>query len=68
MIRKIVENSYGHPLKSKIKLLQTNEFSCTICSQRKVDIKVITRKIRNESISFSERIQGDICGSIHPPC
>ena len=33
-----------------------------------VDNKTITRKIRNESISFSERIQGDICGPIHPPC
>jgi len=31
----------------------------------KVDNKTITRKIRNESISFLERIQGDICGPIH---
>ena len=34
----------------------------------KVDNKTTTRKIRNESISFSEWIQGDICGPIHPPC
>jgi len=34
----------------------------------KVDYKTITKKIRNGSISFSERIQGDICGPIHPPC
>jgi len=34
----------------------------------KVDNKIITRKIRNESISFLERIHGDICGPIHPPC
>jgi len=52
MMRKIVENSCGHPLKSKKKILQTNEFLCTIRSQRKVDIKIITRKIKNESISF----------------
>jgi len=50
------------------RLLQTNEFSCTICSQRKVDIKTITRKIKNDSISFLERIHGDICGPIHLPC
>jgi len=50
------------------RLLQTNEFSCTIHSQRKVDNKTIISKIRNESISFSKRMQGDICGPIHPPC
>jgi len=49
------------------RLLQTNEFSCTIPSQRKVDNKTITRKNRNESILFSKRMQGDICGPIHPP-
>jgi len=63
-----LKNLYGHPLKSKKKLLQTNKFSCTTCSQRKVDNKTITRKIRNESISFSKRIQGDIYGPIHPSC
>jgi len=50
------------------RLLQTNEFSCTVHSQKKVDNKIITRKIINESISFSKRIQGDICGPIHSPC
>jgi len=34
----------------------------------KVDNKTIIRKNRNESISFSEQIQDDICGPIHPPC
>jgi len=31
MMRKIAENSCGHPLKSQ-KLLQSNDFSCTACS------------------------------------
>ena len=30
-------------------------------------IRPSPEKIRNESISFLERIQGDICGPIHPP-
>jgi len=34
------------------RFLQTNEFSCIVRSHRKVDNKIITRKIRNESISF----------------
>jgi len=62
-----LKTSCGHPLKIK-NLLQINEFSCIVRSQRKVDNKIITRKIRNESILFLERIQGDICGSIHPLC
>ena len=31
-------------------------------------IRPSPEKNRNESISFLERIQGDICGPIHPPC
>ena len=31
-------------------------------------IRPSPEKIRNELISFLERIQGDICGPIHPPC
>ena len=63
--KKWLKNSCGHTLK---RLLQTNELSCIVHSQRKVDNKIITRKIRNESIPFSNRIQGDICDPIHPPC
>jgi len=51
-----------------IRLLQTNEFSYTVRSQRKIDNKTITRKNRNQSISFSKRMQCDIYGLIHPPC
>jgi len=63
MMQKIAENSCGHPLKSQ-KLLQSNDFSCTTCSQGKLIIRPSPEKIRNESISFLERIQGDICGPI----
>jgi len=44
------------------------KFSCTERSQRKVDSTIITRKIRNESISFLERIQSDICGLMDLSC
>ena len=64
---KIAENSCGHPLKSQ-KLLQFNDFSCTACLQGKLKIRPSPEKIRNESISFLEWIQSDICGPIHPPC
>ena len=36
MMRKIIENSHGHTLKSP-NILQSKEFSCAACSQRKVD-------------------------------
>jgi len=67
MMQKIVENSCGHSLKSQ-KLLQSNDFSCTACSHGKLIIRPSLEKIRNESISFLERIQGDICGPIHLSC
>ncbi|KAK2375011.1 hypothetical protein QL285_075932 [Trifolium repens] len=66
-MRKIVENSCGHQLKSQ-EILQSNQFSYTSCSQRKLIIRPSPLKIRNESIISLERIHGDICGSIHPPC
>jgi len=53
MMQKIAENSCGHPLKSQ-KLLQSNDFSCTACSQGKLIIRPSLEKIRNESISFLE--------------
>ena len=62
-----MKNSCGHSLKNQ-KLLQSNVFSCIACSKRKVDNKTITRKNRNESISYLEQIQGDIYGLMHPSC
>ena len=66
-MRKIIENSHGHTLKNQ-NVLQSKEFSCAACSQGKLVIKPSTTKVRVESPAFLERIQGDICGPIHPTC
>ena len=67
MIRKIIENSHGHTLKSP-NILQSKEFSCAACSQRKLIIKPSTVKIVTEYPAFLERIQGDTYGPIQPTC
>ncbi|KAK7302565.1 hypothetical protein RJT34_13457 [Clitoria ternatea] len=67
MMRKIVENSNGHCLSSR-QIMQTKNFSCAACSQGKLIIRPSPMKIGNESLIFLERIQGDICGPIHPSC
>nr|KYP45712.1 hypothetical protein KK1_032711 [Cajanus cajan] len=66
-MRKIIENSCGHLLKSQ-EILQSNIFSCTACSQGKLLIRSSPAKIGDESILFLEGIQGYICGLIHSPC
>lgn len=66
MMKKIIENSHGHPLKNQ-KILQSNELSCAACSQGKLIIRPSIAKIGIESPAFLERIQGDICGPINPP-
>ena len=50
------------------KILMTNEFPCEACAQGKLVIRPSYTKVNIESPSFLERIQGDICGPIHPPC
>ncbi|XP_060203039.1 uncharacterized protein LOC132631479 [Lycium barbarum] len=67
MMRKIIKNSHGHTLKNQ-KILQFKEFSCAACSQGKLIIKPSATKVGIESPAFLERIQGDICGPIHPSC
>ena len=67
MLRRIIEQSHGHPLKNQ-KILLPNEFSCGSCSQGKLIVKSSFNKIMYESLVFLERIHGDICGPIHPPC
>ena len=59
MMRKIIENSYGHSLKKK-KILQANEFSCVACSQGKLIIRPSPAKIGIESPIFLECIHDDI--------
>ena len=67
MIRRIIKNSSGHSLKNQ-KIFLSNEFSCAACSQGKLIIRPSPTKIRTEPLAFLQRIQGDICGPIHPPC
>ena len=66
MMRRIVQNSKGHPLTSK-QILKYHDFSCIAGSQGKLIIRPSFTKIASESLAFLERIQGDICGTIHPP-
>lgn len=56
--------SIGQPLKNR-KIL---EFSCVACFQGKFIVRSPPTKIGIEFLTFLKRIQGDICGSIHPPC
>jgi len=67
MMRRIIENSHGHQLKNQ-KILLSNEFSCAACSQGKLIMRPSPVKIGNESPGFLERIHGDICGPVVPPC
>ena len=67
MMRRIIENSHGHPLK-KQEILLPSDYSCNACSQDKLITKPSHSKIVFECPSFLEKIQGDIFGPIHPPC
>jgi len=66
MMRKIVQNSNGHPLKNQ-KIFKSGEFSCKACSQGKLIIGLSPTKVGNERPVFLSRIHGDICGPIPPP-
>ena len=67
MMRQIIENSHGHPLKNQ-KILLSSDYPCTACSQGKLIVRPSHTKVLIESPTFLERIQGDICGPIHSPC
>ena len=67
MMQRIIEQSHGHPLKNQ-KIFLPNKLSCDPCSQGKLIVKPSFNKIMSESPIFLERIHGDICGPIHPPC
>ena len=67
MIRKIIENSHGHPLKD-YKIFSKGDLTCTACSLGKLITRPSITKVNAESPMFLERIQGDICGPITPPC
>ena len=65
MMRRIIESTHGHPMKGR-KFPQTSTSPCTACSLGKLIMRPSPAK--KESPIFLERIQGDICGPIHPPC
>ena len=67
MMRRIIKQSHGHPLKNQ-NILLPNEFSCDPYSQGKLIVKPSFSKIMSESPVILERIHRDICGPIHPPC
>jgi hypothetical protein len=56
MIRRIIENSHGHPLKNQ-KILLPSDYPCAACSQGKHTIKPSPSKVIVESPSFLQRIQ-----------
>ena len=66
MMHRIVQNSNRHPLTSR-QILKSHDFSRTAYSQGKLIIRPSFTKIASESPAFLKSIQGDICGSIHPP-
>ncbi|OMP03727.1 Integrase, catalytic core [Corchorus capsularis] len=65
MMRRIIKNTRGHPLKDS-KVLLSKDYICESCSQGKLIIKPSITKVDHESPSFLQRIQGDMCGPIHP--
>ena len=67
MMHQIIEHSHGHPLKNQ-KILFPNEYPCIVSSQGKLIFRSSLTNIIYESPVFLERIHGDICGPIHPPC
>jgi hypothetical protein len=67
MMRRIIENSHKHLLKNQ-KIILPNDYPCAAYSQGKFVIKPSYSKIIVESPSFLQRIQWDICQSIHPSC
>ena len=66
MMRRIVQNSTRHPLTSR-QILVTDGYTCAACSKGKLIIRSSFKNVTFESLAFLVRIQGDICGPIHPP-
>jgi hypothetical protein len=55
MMRRIIENSHGHPLKNH-KILLPSDYPYVACFQGKLVIKPLSFKIIVESPSFLQRI------------
>ena len=65
MMRKIISNSLGHHM-NRSKFPKPSDFVCTACATGKLILRPSYLKIKAEPLTFLERIQGDICGPIHP--
>ena len=63
MMRKLIMNSQGHTFKGVF----PNNLTCAACAQGKLITRPSPAKVNKEIKNFLERIQGDICGPIHPP-
>ncbi|GKE43619.1 retrovirus-related pol polyprotein from transposon TNT 1-94 [Tanacetum coccineum] len=57
MMKRIVENTHGHPLKDQKFSKMDKVPLCTSCSLRKLIVRPSPLKIENESPMFLERIQ-----------
>ena len=66
MMRRLVQNSNGHPLTNR-QILVTDGYICAACSKDKLIIRSSFTNVTFESPAFLERIQGDICRPIPPP-
>ena len=63
MMRNIIKESGGHGIKTT---QIPKDFLCVSCAKGKLITKPSYLKLNVESLGFLERIQGDICGPIHP--
>jgi hypothetical protein len=61
MMKKLI----GHKLNTS-KFPKLSDFVCTACATGKLILRPSNLKIKAEPLQFPERIQGDICGPIHP--
>ena len=66
MICRILKSSHGHPLTRSLGSIQG--IACQTCSMGKLITMPSYNKICSNPPIFLQRIQGDICGPIQPPC
>ena len=65
MMCKIIENSKGHLFRNT-KVLLFKNYSCETYLGQELITRPSISKVDFESLSFLQRIQGVICGPIHP--
>lgn len=65
MFKRIIDNSCGHTLEKRC-LVLPRDYLCIPCSQGKLITRPSFLKVKDGSLTFLQRIQGDICGPIHP--